>query len=365
MVGNGLMSGERSHLDFSGTDMPSLSLLAFERVCLSPESVITTINASGTPLTLATIRALTKVLAGDVQIHELKIANSNITPDGVEALCTGIEANPESALRALSIGSNILKTKGAKAVARVIHRFATLDISDAQIGEAGAEVLGPPLSLTHDLTKLIMNGNKIGDRGGLAIAKAIERNRSLAMIDLSDAALQDATAQAMGKAMKINQGLKTLLLEKNKIGTMGGISLAGGLMHNTGLHTLSVRGNIIGAEGAKMLGKACMKNSTLRVLNLSDNFTLGLEGKKYIERCIPLIHSGLVVKYDGGSRLTQKARHGRASAEMAVKKDNATAADRAKVNKRINSAIKPTSVASGHPNPRLNGVAGEGTCSFS
>ena len=105
-----------------------------------------------------------------------------------------------------------------------------------------------------------------------AASVMVERIRAndstLTYLDLSNNNIGDAGATALATALHTNISLTALSLYNNNIGDAGATALATALHTNTSLTTLDLRYNNIGAAGVNTLMIALQTNTILRLLRL-------------------------------------------------------------------------------------------------
>ena len=178
-------------------------------------------------------------------------------------------------------------------------RVATLVLSGAGIGDAGAKLLAMVLranvplaglnlacgSISHDggtalfealaanssLIDLEMRGNPIGDAGVVAAAGALGANRTLARLGLGESGCTGDGFEAIGKALARNTALVKLDLSDNSAGARGAQGLAEALATNTTLTQLQLSATEPGDSGAASIASSLKKNPALTHLGLSNN----------------------------------------------------------------------------------------------
>ena len=105
----------------------------------------------------------------------LDVRFNDIGPEGADALCQGLEANP-TVVR-LYLEGNVLGDAGASYVARFLRvpdcPVQQLFLGANQIGPVGAMHLASVLTTNKTLTKLYLEGNSILEGGADAFTKAL------------------------------------------------------------------------------------------------------------------------------------------------------------------------------------------------
>ena len=111
--------------------------------------------------------------------------------------------------------------------------LATLRLSEAGIGDRGAEALAQGLLSSVSLRSLSLSHNRIGSRGAAAVAYALEGAKvncpgkcPLVHLDLSHNFLADAGVAAMALALGAARTLRTLVLRDCDIGPPGAQHMA-------------------------------------------------------------------------------------------------------------------------------------------
>jgi len=150
----------------------------------------------------------------------------------------------------LDVSDNQIGDAGAAALAQNTT-LTSLDVSNNEIDAAGAAALAQNTTLTS----LGVCSNQIGDDGAAALAQ----NITLTSLDVSENQIGDAGAAALAQ----NTTLTSLDVHENQIGDAGATALA----QNTTLTSLEVSDNQIGDAGATALAQ----NTTLTSLNMYNN----------------------------------------------------------------------------------------------
>ena len=141
-----------------------------------------------------------------------------------------------------------------------------LDISDYDIGTAGAEALG--LALKANTTLEIVNlgtSNLGGDPGYIAVISGLKENRSVRQLEIC------------------NEGLGSMMSDQppTALGSDALVALKELLISNTTLQSLDISNNRINGEGAAFIADTLHANRTLTALR-ADNNPFGPYGTRHI-----------------------------------------------------------------------------------
>jgi hypothetical protein len=177
-------------------------------------------------------------------LETLYLGCNHIEADGVEALA---DALADHAVRALWLKRNPLGVGGARALAellRVQPGLEVLDVTNARLGDAGAEQLAAGLlaqvGMARGLQVLMLGSNGIGERGCEALAEAIAVHPHLRELVLAVSPLGDAGAQVLARGLARSRRLTSLDLASCGIGLAGVTALLDALGPASGLVTLDL-----------------------------------------------------------------------------------------------------------------------------
>jgi Ran GTPase-activating protein (RanGAP) involved in mRNA processing and transport len=166
------------------------------------------------------------------------------------------------------MGSKLL----SKAIGSEGVTAEALDISDAKIGDIGAEGLVALFKNTGSLKSISMSSNQFETAAAKTITDAIlagikSGTFNLLSLDISDNAIGDAGARAFAKVLDKNPTLKILNLDDNKIEALGLLPLVKKLATNSNVRSLSIKGAKFDAD--VMLALAASMNENTHLSDLS------------------------------------------------------------------------------------------------
>ena len=178
---------------------------------------------------------------------------------------------------------------------RVNAALTSLELSDYQIGDAGAAQLADCLRVNSTLTSLDLWNSSIGDAGARQfaeclhvsvalthLAECLRVNATLTCLFLSISGIGEAGATLLAACLRINTTLMYLGLACNEIGDGGATQLADCLRVNATLTGLHLASNGIGDVGATQLAECLRVNVTLKSLDLDEN-VIGEAGVEQLE----------------------------------------------------------------------------------
>jgi Ran GTPase-activating protein (RanGAP) involved in mRNA processing and transport len=161
-------------LNLGGTDVPPQDTV---RILTAVAGTIETLYLGGNMWNNAGAAHLGTWLATMTPkcLVHLDLRFNDIGPEGADALCQGLEANP-TVVR-LYLEGNVLGDTGASSVARFLRvpecPVQQLFLGANQIGPVGAKHLASVLATNKRLTKLYLEGNSIREEGADAFTKAL------------------------------------------------------------------------------------------------------------------------------------------------------------------------------------------------
>lgn len=177
-------------------------------------------------------------------LETLYLGCNHIEPDGVAALA---DALARDGVRALWLKRNPIGPEGARALAellRVQPALEVLDLTNARLGDAGAEHIAAGLLAQADaprgLQVLMLGSNGIGVRGCEALADALAVHPHLRELVLAVSPLADAGAHALAEGLASSRRLTRLDLASCGIGVSGLGALIDALGHPSGLLALDL-----------------------------------------------------------------------------------------------------------------------------
>lgn len=196
-------------------------------------------------------------------LARLDLSRNKLTAAGIDSLA---RATGFTRLGELLLAGNSLGPRGAEALAGSHLPLRVLDLTDNDIGAAGAAALADSATL-DGLQTLLLAGNGIGSDG----VGAVSGSRALGALRELDLASNDiGPSGAAALTLSPNVGrLRRLSLARNTLGTQG-VEL---LVHSspfTALEELDLSSNDFGAQGAMMLASSPFSRR-LKTLDVSDN----------------------------------------------------------------------------------------------
>ena len=233
-------------------------------------------------------RAIAKVIHSNKSLEEVKLKACNIDCEGAchfaKTLCNNTTP------RNVDLSYNPIGTKGDTALAKTMHRksLQEVNMSDCSADSEGKYACHPAQELCeHTRVRILdLSNNPFGTKGAIALAELIHHNNSLEKVNMSDCNIGSEGTCHLAQALRENTTLRELYLSSNPIGQEGAVALAEMLHNNTSLRILDLYDldTPIGEEGTRKLLEA-MKFS----LNLE--LTLPEECEEYsVYQKLPMIH---------------------------------------------------------------------------
>ena len=216
--------------------------------------------------------SLAEAMKVNTTLTRLELTDDNIGGAGAASFAEAIKVN--TTLTQLDLSNDNIGDAGIASLAEAMKVNTTLtrlDLWDMNIGDAGAASLAEAMKSNTTLTQLVLSLNSIGDAGAASLAEGIKINATLTRLTLYGNNIGDAGAASLTEAMKVNTTLTLLDLGVNSIGDAGAASLAEAMKVNKSLMELRLWHNSIGETGAASLAKAMKVKTTLTQLNLSHN----------------------------------------------------------------------------------------------
>ncbi|KJE94260.1 protein tyrosine kinase [Capsaspora owczarzaki ATCC 30864] len=226
-------------------------------------------------------------LKANGNLQYLELSDNQIGDAGAQAI--GSALRNKSTLIALSLNENKISDIGAFAVAEGLQAstaLTELGMFINQIGDAGAQAIGSALRNKANLSILHLSNNKIGDIGAFAIAEGLQASTALTQLGMFTNQIGDGGAQAIGSALRNKASLSSLYLDVNRISDIGACAVAEGLQTSTALTQLGMHTNQIGDAGAQAIGAALRNKANLSKLNLSDN-QISASAVQLISKSVP------------------------------------------------------------------------------
>ena len=221
------------------------------------------------------VMALVKLLHSNKLLEEVNFNNFNcynIIKDGACDLAHALCENTR--VKKLSLCNSPIGTKGAMALAKLIHTTKSLEevkLNTCHIGSEGVCHLAQALCENTTVKILSLSYNCIGSKGTMALAKLIRSNTSLEEISMKDCRIDSEGACHLSQALCKNTTLRRLALSHSPIGTNEVMYFAKLMHSNRSLEKVDLRFCNINSEGLCHLVQALHGNTSLRLLMLSDN----------------------------------------------------------------------------------------------
>ncbi|KAG0301124.1 hypothetical protein BGZ98_008602 [Dissophora globulifera] len=252
---------------------------------LKINSTLITLDLEGNSIGDNGAQALSEALKINLTLTTLNLNYNSIGFEGTLAL---LLAQRLDSTLTINLDNNPIKESTVQALSEALKinsTLTTLSLGFNAIGANGAQMLSEVLKVNLTLTALNLGTNSIGNSGAQALSEALKINLILTNLDLGSNSIGVSGAQALSEALKINSTLTTLNLNYNSIGDDGAQALSEALKINSSLTTLNLNYNSIGVNGAQALSEALKINSTLITLGLRDNFT-GYDGAQALSEAL-------------------------------------------------------------------------------
>uniref|UniRef100_A0A7S1IA12 Uncharacterized protein n=1 Tax=Eutreptiella gymnastica TaxID=73025 RepID=A0A7S1IA12_9EUGL len=124
-----------------------------------------------------------------------------------------IQAHVDNKAQTWRFGGQGITNDGARLFAKALdeHPFITsLDLTDNEIGPAGAAALAQSLANNNSLTALRLFGNQIGIEGTAYLCSALENNKKLMSLDVASNQIGDKGALCLAKMLQTNRTLRKI-----------------------------------------------------------------------------------------------------------------------------------------------------------
>ena len=209
---------------------------------------------------------LARTFGSCVKVHTVVLSDVNIGDSGAAMLGLVLEKN--TTVEQLRLSFSKLGPAGAEALAKMLKTNTTLtqlDLAYNNLGPAGAQALADVLKTNTTLTRLDLSSNNLGPAGAQVLADVLKTNTTLTRLDLRNNHFGPAESKALADSLKTNTTLTKLDLAYNYLDPAGTKALADILKTNTTLTKLNLSYNHIGSAGAKALVDVLKTNTTLRL----------------------------------------------------------------------------------------------------
>ncbi|MBU0744017.1 MAG: hypothetical protein KKE11_01405, partial [Gammaproteobacteria bacterium] len=216
---------------------------------------------------------------GDSKVEELNLVNISMSPIGAQAIASALLV---SKIKKLNISDNNIGEDGARLIAKVVEESSVseLNISHNNIGDNGVGQIAAALPKSG-IVVLNISGNNIGPDGVKVIVNAIQKENSVfSELNISDNELGAAGAEDIGNILP---KITSLNIARTNIGPDGARFIAQGLQNSSVTRELDISGNQINAAGA---GDISNTMANLNRLNIADN-AIGDQGAEFISVSLP------------------------------------------------------------------------------
>ena len=183
-------------------------------------------------------------------ICTLDISNNNISNLGAQEIARALHEN--QTLQTLNISCNNIQVDGAKAMAEALHEnkaLQYLDISNNNILDNGVIAISECIKKHSKLQHLVISGNNISSKGTNQLAEAVKNNTTLRSLDISNNKISNDGVKFISNCLKHNCILKELNLSENEITNEGVIELSEAIRMNMTLLKLNISKNWITTDG--------------------------------------------------------------------------------------------------------------------
>jgi len=161
-------------------------------------------------------RYLTQKNSEEVRELELGFNGEDVEDEDVVKICAKIEVSNDRIIL-LNLSNNEIGDAGAEALGNLliedIKIMQEIDLGANVIGDRGMKYIAAGLAQNAVLQSINFNENEFGEKGAVALFKALAVNRSLVSIDVGANDLGSKGAKALIKMMKSNNTL-------TKVGTL-------------------------------------------------------------------------------------------------------------------------------------------------
>ena len=212
-------------------------------------------------------------LCNNRTICTLDISNNNISNLGAQEIARALHEN--QTLQALNISCNNIRVDGAKAMAEALHKnkvLQYLDISNNNILDNGVIAISECIKKHSKLQQLVISGNNISSKGTNQLAEAVKINTTLQSLDISNNKISNDGVKFINDCLKHNCTLKELNLSENEITNEGVIELSEAISMNMTLLKLNMSKNWIAIDGIlNFLETINNEKCVIQSLNITHN----------------------------------------------------------------------------------------------
>ena len=208
-------------------------------------------------------------------LYQLKLSNSNIGPEGVTGLASGLRCL--TALSKLTLEKNEIRCDGFNSLwdgIRYLNSLKMLRLLHNNIVNDDIKLLANSLQHLTRLSDLTLSHMNYG--GGWSCLVELRHLTNISELDLSHNDINSDGAASLAYALRYLATIQRLNLSYNNIGPDGMTALSKGLLYLTNLRRLDLSHNDIDLEGAKTVItslKGC-HHLDLAIINTEDGWHL-------------------------------------------------------------------------------------------
>jgi Ran GTPase-activating protein (RanGAP) involved in mRNA processing and transport len=260
-----------SNLEFVDVDVSMYSIGDEQGLCLGRAiknfDTLQKLNLNDNRLTGASVGIIMKN-ASPLSLQVLTLSSNLLRDRGASAVALFLSAS--NALQVLNLADCSLFCDDVTIVCKAILKghspfLRELDISRNQInvdgGAAVAEVLKGRSGSAYSCTLASVNlaWNHVGTQGIISISAALEANSSLTSLNLSGNAVTDQAGQRMADALFSNSALKELNLSQNLVGGCSCFVFSKAVKVHPNIMKLDLSRNPLGEAGARSFYRTILR----------------------------------------------------------------------------------------------------------
>ncbi|MCE3232619.1 MAG: hypothetical protein K0R98_876 [Rickettsiaceae bacterium] len=215
------------------------------------------------------INLLASAIAESTNLQHVDISQNDIGPAGAVKLAEALQIN--KSLKLLFISSNKIGDDGAKAMLKALEKNTILERFDigCQLGQIKVETIVSFIENTN-LKGLGIHNCNLGCAEVTEIAAALKKSTRMQHLDIYTNRIGETGATAIAEALKINTSLQQLDISNNKIGNAGATAIAEALKINTSIKKLVIDNNNISPNHSHYL-RTVIKDKVDRNTKLDTN----------------------------------------------------------------------------------------------
>jgi Ran GTPase-activating protein (RanGAP) involved in mRNA processing and transport len=272
-------------LDLRGNVLQEASCVALA-TALQYNTSLTKLILQDTDLTNAGLTRLSVGLGRNRSLIKLNLRGNQLQGElGCEALANALSpassssssssSSVASALKVLDMSENNLGNAGAAALGRLLSTNPTalqeLHVESCDMTGSGVAALAQGLRQNTHLQELNMCQNVVDTKAAKVLASMLECNKTLITLNLSGCSVSDESAASLATALTHNETLQWLVLSFNRIGNVGVKALAD-MLPSTRLSALALQFNLFDNDGLEHFITGLAQN-----VNLKDLFVMNAQ----------------------------------------------------------------------------------------